>query len=525
MPLPEDKTPWPPPALKKIFATYETWSAWYSGDPEELSRLYGGSSSPVANRPSQFRGGLVGAVARFFWGQPVPTNEPRTKLHIPLAGDIATTSTDLLFSEAPAFTVDDTTTQDWLNDAIAEGLHTTLLEAGDVASGLGGVFLRVVWDKSISPTPWLDAVHADAAVPEFRWGRLVAVTFWEVVQRDDDVFVRHLERHEPGAILHGVYVGDRDSLGKRVDPAAFPETAQYAGDGAVVRTIPGALTAWYIPNMRPARCWRNEPAAAGLGASDYAGVVPELDALDETWSSWMRDIRLAKGRIIVPESMLESNGPGKGAAWDPEREVYSTLNMLEAPGQQLTLNQFDIRVDEHERTADKLTEQIVRSAGYSAQSFGLTAEVAVTATEVNARERRSFTTRGKKIQYWRPALRAAVEMLLVIAKGLGQRVTPQAPDIIFADSVSEAPEVTARTVQLLDVARSASIETRVRLVNPEWDDDQVRAEVDRIKDENNIGQATEDPATFTGGPAFPFTTKPDNGQDDEVEDGDTPDEE
>lgn len=521
MPLPEDKAPWPPLGHKKIFERLERSSAWYTGDPEELSRIYGGSSVPVVNRPSQFRGGLVGAVSRMFWGQPIPINEPRTKLHIPLAGDIATTSTDLLFSEAPALAADDTATQDWLTEVIDDGLHTTLLEAGDVASGLGGVFLRLVWDRELSPRPWLDAVHADSAIAEFRWGRLVAVTFWTVIHADDDVYVRHLERREPGVILHGVYVGDRDSLGKRVDPSAFPETAQYSGDNAVVATVPG-LSAWYVPNMRPARQWRNLPAATGLGAADCAGVEPELDALDETWSSWMRDIRLGKGRVFVPESMLESSGPGRGAAWDPDREIYSTLAMLPSKDRsQLTLNQFDIRVDEHERTADRLTQQIVRSAGYSAQSFGLTGDVAVTATEVNARERKSFVTRNKKIRYWLPALRGGTEMLLVMAKAMGEKVTPQTPQVIFADSVSEAPEVTARTVQLLDAARSASIETRVRMVNPEWEDDEVTAEVKRIKDENNIGKPVPDPGTFTGGPALPFTQTEDDEDeqaDDEVED-------
>ena len=39
---------------------------------------------------------------------------------------------------------------------------------------------------------------------------------------------------------------------------------------------------------------------------------------------------------------------------------------------------------------------------------------------------------------------------------------------------------------LIAMAQVASIETRVKLVNPEWEDPQVQAEVERIKAEEGI---------------------------------------
>ena len=64
------------------------------------------------------------------------------------------------------------------SDLIDDGTHSTLIEAAETCAALGGVFLRVVWDTDIQDRPWIDLVPPDAAVPEFKYGRLVAVTFW-----------------------------------------------------------------------------------------------------------------------------------------------------------------------------------------------------------------------------------------------------------------------------------------------------------------------------------------------------------
>lgn len=41
-----------------------------------------------------------------------------------------------------------------------------------------------------------------------------------------------------------------------------------------------------------------------MGRSDYKGVEPMLNAFDETWSSWMRDLKVGRARIFVPEAMI-----------------------------------------------------------------------------------------------------------------------------------------------------------------------------------------------------------------------------
>ncbi|WP_326637294.1 phage portal protein [Streptosporangium sp. NBC_01755] len=486
MPLPSGGGTWPPQALQPIYDQYAVHNAWYVGNSDELAQVYGdhtGGARP-ANRPSQYRGGIVGKAARMFWGAPVPQGERRTKLHVPVASDIATMSSDLLFSEPPSITVENKQTQERIEELVENGLQATLLEGAEVGAALGGYYLRAVWDKAVAEQPWLAVVHADAAVPEFRWGRLSAVTFWRIVEQPDDkTYLRHLERHEPGRILHALYRGEHGSLGK---PIPLDSVEATRGLQPVVETRIKKLTAVYVPNMRPNREWRRDPNGANLGRSDFAGPVLGLfDALDETYTSWMRDVRHGKGRIHVPSSYIQNQGRGQGGYYDPDREVYEALDVLGGDQRmELSVTQFQIRVAEHRDTAAELLAAILRATGYSAQSFGLTGDVAITATEVMAKERRSLVTRGRKAVYTGPALADAVEMLLLLeAELFSSGVTPERPTVVFGDSVSADIQQLATTAELMRRAEAASTYELVRMLHPDWDVPEIEEEVQRIKDD------------------------------------------
>ncbi|MFD1940515.1 hypothetical protein ACFSKW_54570 [Nonomuraea mangrovi] len=497
MPLPSGGT-WPPRHLAPIYQHYNVLDTWYQGDSERLAALYGDSRGAApANRPSQYRGGVLGAAARWFWGQPTPAGEKRTKLHVPIASDIATMSSDLLFSEPPSITVENEQTQARI-DELLPSLQATLLEGSEVGAALGGYYLRAVWDTDVAEKPWLAAVHADAAVPEWRWGRLYAVTFWRIVEQPDDkTCILHLERHEPGFIHNGLYVGGIGDLGKQQPLTAHPETAKME---PVIETGLTRASAVYIPNMRPNRTWRNFPAGANLGRSDFDGpVLGLMDSLDETWTSWMRDIRLAKARLIVPDSYLQSLGKGQGAYFDPDREIYEALSVLGGDDRmEISAQQFAIRVMEHKETQAEQLAAILRATGYSAQSFGLSGEVAVTATEISAKERRSLTTRGRKALYTAPELADAIEMLLQLEASLfpALAVAPEKPTVVFGDSVSPDMMQLAQTAELMRRAEAASDETLVRLLHPDWDEEQVQAEVDAIADARP--DPMEDPFALPG---------------------------
>lgn len=495
MPMPTEGA-WPPRPHKPAYRAYADWNAWYTGDADLLRDAYTARGTDGQRLPphqrvrsGQYAGGLVGTLSRWLWGNPPSPGQRDGRIHVPLPADLAATSANLLFSEPPAITHEDATVQARLEQLVEDGLHPMLLHAAEADSALGDVYLRPVVDPDVLPDrAFLGAVHADGAIPVLRYGRLVEVTFWSELERDGQEVVRFLEHHEPGLVEYAVFVGTSEHLGERANLAAFDATIDFADlpDGVQITGLP-MLDVVRIPNSGPQRLWRTSPALKYHGRSDFDGNEQWFDRLDEVWTSWMRDLYLARGRIFVPDYMLRSNGPGRGASFDAEQEVFTAINALpNAQGGQsqgIEFNQFEIRHMEHKATADAVVELALRHAGLSSQTMGEEGEVAVTATEVQARERQSFTTRGNRITVWRPALAEAVELLLAVERiefG-GSRVDPVRPNVEFGDSVSESPETMARTLQLLHAAEAISTEMKVRWVHPDWDDGEVKAEVERIK--------------------------------------------
>ncbi|MGW3847176.1 phage portal protein [Streptomyces fagopyri] len=501
MPLPSKGTPWPPihPA---IAADMADWRAWYAANPDRLTYRYlnrhrdNGRFGTPQNRPSQYRGGMVGRVARWFWGEPTPLGEKRANLHMPLARDIARTSSGLLYSEPPALKAENKATQERLEELMDVGMKRTLIGAGAAGSALGGSYLRIVWDDEISDRPWISMVQADGAHPEFAYGdKLRCVTFWTVLAVDGQRVVRHLERHEPGLILHGVYEGTEQNLGKPINMGGFDETKNLLPSREL--PIGKRLACTYIPNTMVAPDWDDIPSAAGLGTSDYQGAETFLSAVDETYTSWMRDIRLAKSRIIVPAQYLAANGPGMGAVWE-DHEVFAPMNVPPNSEQGITLNQFAIRHEEHRATVEELVGKVIRNAGYSGGTFGDdSAGPAATATEIKARTARSMTTRAEKAELAAPKIADIVEVLLMLeASGMFPGVTGvevERPDVIFQDSVQDDIKTLAETASLLQQAEAASTEAKVALLHPDWDEREQRQEVDRILKET--GRLVADPTT------------------------------
>lgn len=514
MPLPDGNVTWPPKEFDDYFDLLEIFDGWYTGDVESLSQKY--QNRPITHR-AQFNGGIVGLGARAWWGKPPAGGEERSRLHIPLAADIATLSADYLFSEAPRVVLpgerskNGNTPRDRAQQRVEKiintpAFHSLLLESGEVASALGGTYLRLVWDQEQLDAVHADSVHADAAIPTFRFGRLHEVTFWTELADDNGKVWRHLELHRIGAVEHALYVGSRDKLGRIASVLDRPETEWLIGrDDAearnartatpvVLQTGVTGLTAAYVPNMRPNKLFRKKPKLSQLGISDYSDITQIFDAVDEVWSSWMRDIRIAKARIIVAQQYLESGGFGGGARFDYDREVYEGINALTGPdgkGIGITTYQPDIRVEKHAASVKELRDQAMRSAGWTPGSAGAADSGLRTATEIKADERLSERTRDKKINYWKTLSPFFLTWLQLDATLYGGEKQVEEPEFRFPAEAQADQESMARTNQMLYAAQSASVETRVRSQHPEWDGETVNTEVKKIMSEFGIGQAAD----------------------------------
>lgn len=481
---------WPP--LDMILAKMYEHSAWYSGDAEVLANYYAsyksqnvlGVQNPIKNNST-------------FWGRQIKNNS-EAFIHVPIAGDIAETSANFLFGESPIIKITQAQeekpkeiyaeSQKSMDEMLMEsGFYSRILEAAESCAAIGGIYIKVAWDEDLSEYPIPVIVQADKAIPEFKFGILTAVTFWTTVYKSEsgDKVYRLLERYEKGKIINTMYLGTNDKLGQMVPLDEREETFDI--DEVIV--TPDALFAVYIPNMLPNRLDRSSYS----GRSDLSGIEGLMDALDETFSSWMKDVMIAQGKMLIPKGYLSLDGEGR-KSFNYDTMVYVEMDVDPTiEGSLITPQQFAIRADDFEKTALNLLDRIIAAAGYSPQSFGLNiAGRAESGTALSIRERKSFATTGKKQNYWQSGLTRVVElMILAYTSSLGGDIALDSEvNITFSDGITNNISETATSIKMLGEAMAISTNAKVRMLHPDWSEEQIKVEVDLIIDENNLGLVT-----------------------------------
>lgn len=430
----------------------------------------------------------------------------KCRIHVPVAADIAATSSDLLFSEEPRFTCFDEETED--NDSrnqqrldeliAANNVHGLLNEAAETNAALGDVYLKLNSRPDEVDHPILTITQGDCAWPEYVLGVLKCIHFFDELRRDSqkDAVWRIYERYEHGKIVMAIFKGSSSDLGTE-DRTGMLEQLGYEPE--MVTPIQDMM-AVHIPNIKPNRVYRSSVH----GRSDYDGLRDMMDSLDETYSSWMRDIRLAKARLIVPaeylrrkaSDMFKDNEYTYEFDEDVETLVALDIDPQYAGTSPITPSQFAIRAGEHAATCADLMRNIITIAGYSPQSFGIGIEGnAQSGTALHIREKKSFNTQGKKQTYWKSPLEkimtAMVHLDVALFPGKGSEAD-DAVKVHFADNMANDISTTSSSIEMLNRAAAISTEIKVQMLHPDWTKKQISEEVERLKVESGLSMQEPD---------------------------------
>ncbi len=472
-----NRQPWPPEEWQPKYRKFHEHSAWYSGSRQKLMDHYS-----IKGEPTDGAGN--------FWGTKLKEGQSKTMVHVPIAGDMAGTSANLVLGSEPQLYIPEAHQKDPEENAKREEkrleelkkkmrLYPRLVEACEGSASLGGIFLKVNWDSRFKDFPIINTVHTDHALPKWRWGFLQKVTFHRIVKTNEHKVWRHLEIHKPGVIINELYLGKRDELGEKVSLEQSEKTKPLEEK---VSTGLDDLACVYIPNRLPNRLWRT----SDLGQSDYQGIEDLMDSLDQVYSDWVHEIEIARGKILTSEEYLKNE---KGEwIFDMDQSVFTPLEMAPtSEGSKIEPVQFKIRAEGYQKTAIELFDRIVSTAGYAPQSFGLNIEDrADTGTALRLRKKKSERTQEMKQNYFKSGLERALHLLMKIDAKQFNGSAEYQPAVEFDDTTEVDMRDMSEAVRNIDMASAASNETLVRLLHPDWDKEQVEQEVERINKESGI---------------------------------------
>ncbi|MBS1968676.1 MAG: phage portal protein [Bdellovibrionales bacterium] len=461
-----------PKAMQQVFDDMQYNLAWFAGDQEALKHRYKGEGK------------------HYFWSR--VANKPMPAYHLPLPAAISQLASDYLFGEETKFLIKGDGDQIAQAQQIAlnvmldnANMDSLLTESGEIASAAGGVVFKVIVDGELSNRPIIVLVKPDDAIVTFKHGIVTNIRFVHKLDKmNDDRYIWLIEDYNGrGEIVSTIHEGAADGNMTK----ERPELLERYEIEPVFRTGYDGVAAVYIPNRRPNRKF----LASGFGASDYQGVRQMFDSLDETYTSWINDIRLAKGRLHIPETFIDYDDEGN-SAFDMDNDIYRKLSGAAAMGDgsadKFAITQFAIRSDDFYKACIFIVQQIITTIGYSTQSFGITSETSQTATESNNRERKSYLTTSKKRRHFERGLKQLIDIMRAVSnEHFGAGFDMSLPVTVdFGDAVESDVSQLATVIDMLFRAQSASIETRVRYFNPSWTDEEVQQEVERIRDENGL---------------------------------------
>lgn len=473
---------WPCDVERAVRQLIARWSAFGESDEDRLRRL--------ANWPSD----------RLY----VVDNLPEK---------IKSAYADLLFGEDPVFRAAQDGDQPRLDQTVA-GLPAALHGAEETCVSEGEVW----WRLSADPAARAAAIvtwHSRADVVPLLAGRdPAAVAFVSLLgpaapgedppgsAHPGRVAWRHLEVHADGTVENYLYRGTWARLGERVGLDRHPETADLAD-------------AWdhYLPMLagRIVNRWGRRPLA---GVSEYAGIWTQFLVLNEATSIGRENMRLtAKKRAVVPASAVRprpgelgaggipaANGPGA----DPERVnrptfdagedvlVHDPLDIDEGSGGGAPFKILEYSFDAEALIAYKrdLVETILTRCDIVPQFVG-GGDFGVGASGTALRVRLLPTTNAAegKARAWDDALPEIIRRAQLLEAlpqpqgglGIPWAAPADAPAVQRTDPLPQDDDDIARRHATLKTAGLLSVRESVRERNPEWNDEQVAGEVERIR--------------------------------------------
>lgn len=281
-------------------------------------------------------------------------------------------------------------------------------------SWAGKFAIKFSIDKEVSEYPIMELYSPLSYKAIKKRGRLQELVFIEHYGKYD----LH-ERYGKGYIKYELYFNN-----KQVPLNAIEETA--------------LLEDVVIPN---GKMWAVEKCD---GKSDYNGIISEFDALDETWSQLMDEIRMARTETYVPDILMD----GKKFNEFSKKYVVVGTDQKENGKNEISHNQPNIRTEEYTKSLVAIRNNVLANFGLSPITIGIADETGANASgeSLTKREVVSLRTRSQMVQSWQEFL----DKLCLLALNIhGIDKKDMCVQTVFGDYITPTRKEIIENVKLL----------------------------------------------------------------------------
>lgn len=409
-----------------------------------------------------------------------------------LPSKISVAFSDFLYGEEPTILAANEENQERLDAIVEENAFTDgLRDAVDMCCAEGEVWWRIYTDPVQLPCPIIEWHSRTKVVPLWRGKVLLAAAFVSELERDREGVWRHVELHEEGSVQNLLYFSPNETS---METDTTVSTSQGIGQARPLTAHSATMELPDIWNhglgMLVGRVVNKLGRNPELGVSDYAGVEDDIFDLNEAKTIDAENFRLAgKKRAVMPERFANADGNAEDADVYWAKEDWDEMDGDDKGPFKILEYSYDGASSIARK--DDLTGTILTRVGLARQFVDANSREGEAVSGTNLRTRLIPTTlaAGGKARKWDPAapdvlMRAQlVDNLPENNYGFGEAWTdPGDPPTVERTSIlpegqEEKVERHARAVG----AGLESVETAVREMHPEWDEDEINAEVDRIR--------------------------------------------
>ena len=248
---------------------------------------------------------------------------------------------------------------------------------------------KISFDGEISEYPIVELYKPQNYTPRYKRGRLFELVFHNDYEKNKTEY-RLDEIYGKGYITYELYQINKDGSEILVPLTDLEETAELKDVSWKEKTILGG-------EKTNDKC-------------DYDGLISEFDALDETWSQLMDEIRLGRSEVYVPEMLLTNK------TFNKFRKNYAELGNDERENgkNEITHIQPNIRTDEYAKAIREIIHNCLVAVGLSPFTVGIQDSIGANASgeSLTKREASSLRTRNEMIDTWEPFLEEMFMTLL-----------------------------------------------------------------------------------------------------------------